>query len=437
MIWLLYNVLFAIGFTLLLPYFLARMWRRGGYRRDFMQRLGWYDAGRRAQLRARPRIWIHAVSVGEVFVAARFMAELRMRRPGTAFVLSTTTSTGHALAEKTLAAEDVLIYFPVDNPLVMRRVLRRLRPEMLILTECELWPNLLRLAHGRGIPLALINGRISDNSFRGYRRLSLFSARIIRMFDVLGAQSRQDADRLIGLGADPSRVTVTGSAKYDVAEKDPTSDRRAGDILRAANISEGQLVMVGGSTWPGEEGVLLEIFGRLKLSIPNLKLVLVPRHAERRQEVGEAIARRGFAFVQRSACQAGNGKGAGAPDVLLVDTTGELKHLYAKATVIFIGKSLTQHGGQNPVEPAAYGKPVIVGPNMENFRDVMNDLLQAGAAIQVRDARELEDALHRLLKDESARRECGRRAAEVVEAKRGAIRSTVGLVLARLPRPAK
>jgi len=420
MVFLIYNIMFPVILLVMAPYFLFRMGRRGGYAKGFIQRLGWYDAELRARLVERPRIWIHAVSVGETYVALRFMEEWRQVRPDAAFVMSVNTSTAHALAGKVLPPSDVLIYFPLDFPPVLNRIFRMIQPRMLILTECEFWPNLIRMSKRRGLPVILINGRMSDRSFKGYFRYRSLFTPVLGMVDRLCVQGRQDGDRYIKLGVDPDRIRQSGSAKYDVALRDPGLPQKAADILATAAMSDEDVIVLGGSTWPGEEDILLDYFMHARTSYPGLKLVLVPRHAERRNEVVEAIERRHLSYVQRSQgriLQPGD-----RPDVLLVDTTGELRHLYTKATVIFVGKSLSQHGGQNIIEPAACGKPVVVGPNMENFEDIVREFKTSQALVQVASREELFAKLDALLGDPGMRSAYGERAAACVSENRGSMR---------------
>lgn len=423
MIWIVYNLAFPFILLLMLPYYLVRMARRGGYRRGFLQRLGIYDGALRAAIAARPRVWVHAVSVGEAFVALRFIEEWRSREPGVAFVVSVNTSTAHTMVARSLHADDALIYFPLDVPPVLRRVLRLVRPRLLVLTECEFWPNLMRQASRQGIPVMLINGRVSDRSYRGYSRFRWLFAPVMRRLDALCVQGRQDAERLARLGAPGDRLLTCGSAKYDVALNDPGDPDKARAWLGAAGIAAHDPILLGGSTWAGEEEILLDMFLRLRPRYPALRLVLVPRHAERRDEVIAAIRQRGLAFVQRS--QGGRAVEGVATDVLLADTTGELKHLYCGASVIFVGKSLTQHGGQNIIEPAVCGKPILVGPHMKNFPDVIREFVAAQAIVQVEDAGELESQVDTFLGDERRRTEYGKRAADLVERNRGALRITV------------
>jgi len=424
MIWILYNLLFPLVFLLLLPKFLTRMLRRGGYRRHFEQRVGIYGRHTASRLAETRPIWIHAVSVGELFVALRFIEEYRKQDAGARFAVSTNTSTGHALAEQKLDPRDILIYFPVDLPWVMSRVLRRINPLQLILVEGEFWPNLVRLAHRRGIPVALINGRVSDSSFKGYMALRPLTRRVLEKISPLCMQGRQDAERIIAMGARPEAVLPLGTAKYDLPPPAADADRRARAVLRRLQVPDSAPILLGGSTWPGEEEALCRIYKKLKPVHPDLFLVVVPRHAERRAEAVRAVESQGLCCTLQSA----GAEPLSRPDVLIVDTTGELMSFYAAADVVFVGKSLCSHGGQNPIEPALFGKAVLTGPNMENFPSVMDDFLSAGALIQVQDAGGLEAEAARLLGDPAAREQLGAAARAVVESRRGVIGRMVAAV---------
>jgi 3-deoxy-D-manno-octulosonic-acid transferase len=434
MFWFAYNVLFAIAFVLLLPRYLARMWRRGGYRRGFLQRLGIYDATLRARLAEKRRVWIHAVSVGEMFVALQFAAEWRRRNPAMAFVLTTTTSTGHRIAESRLAPCDVLVYFPADFPFVVRRVLRMLRPLCLVLTEGDLWPNLVRLAQRNGVPIAVVNGRMSGSSFRGYRLLGPVFRRVLSGITLYLAQSDADRDRVIRLGGDESRVVVAGSAKYDAEDADRQVSRAAQGLLESCGFTVPVFILVGGSTWPGEEAALLRLCRRLRDRGKKVGLVLAPRHVERSQDVESEVRKAGFRCVRRSqfgaAGERPSASAAGDKDfpVFLVDTTGELRDFYACADAIFVGKSLTRHGGQNIIEAAALGKPVVVGPHTENFAGVVEDLLGDKAMAQVSHEEELESCIEALIEDESRRQDLGRRAREAVVSRRGVVVRSLDLM---------
>ena len=426
MLWIIYNLLFPIVFLFMLPKFLTRMMRRGGYFQHFEQRIGHFGTNTKAQLREHRRVWVHAVSVGEIYVALRFIKAYREEHPDTFFALSTTTSTGHAIARKEIDPRDVLFYFPVDLPVIIRKVLRIIDPVRLILVEGEFWPNLIRLADKQGIQVSLINGRMSERSYKGYRKLKSLTADVLRRIDPICVQGDVDAGRMIGIGAPTGHVHVMGTVKFDVAERNAEGEQAAQELLRRVGVPEGANVLLGGSTWPGEEAVLCDLYKKLKAENKNLFLVLVPRHVERADEVIHCMEERNLTFLRRS--QFDGSPAAETPDVLFVDTTGELRNFYSVADVIFVGKSLLEHGGQNPIEPAMCGRAIVVGPNMENFPAVMPVFLAGEALVQVADVAELEATVARLLADESIRAAFGARAAQVVEVNRGMIHKTVRLL---------
>ncbi len=448
MIWFLYNLLFPIGFLLLLPKFLSRMARRGGYKKHFEQRLGIYGHSTTIRLKEARRIWIHAVSVGEIHIAFRFIEAYRKENPEARFVLSTNTSTAHALGKEQLDQRDVLIYFPVDLPRVMKRAFNAINPLKLILVECEFWPNLVRQAHKRDIPVSLINGRISDSSFRGYMKFRALTRRLLEMIDPICVQSRQDAERVIAMGARPETVHMLGTAKYDLPPPADNVADVAKAVLQQINVPADAQILLGGSTWPGEEAVLCQIYKNLRSLYPKLFLVLIPRHVERREAVQNVIEAQGLSVTLRSqldlSLRSGSAGGVALPedsdaigraslseradactelppDVLMVDTTGEMMSFYAVADVVFVGKSLCEHGGQNPIEPALFGKAIVVGPNMENFPSVMDDFLLQGALSQVQDVPALEKTIEKLLLDPVSREQLGTAAQQVVESRRGVI----------------
>lgn len=428
MLWLVYNVLFAVAYAVLMPRFLFRMWRRGGYRKDFFHRFGIYSPKVLERLQSRRRVWIHAVSVGEVYVALRFLEDLRKVVPGFSCILTTTTSTGHKIAEEKLSADDVLLYFPTDVPFITKRVLKILRPKAILLTECELWPNLIRLAGRAGIPVVLINGRISESSYQGYHLIRVFMKRVLASMRLFLVQSAVDEERLRNIGADPERIKVVGSAKYDMMHVDPAGVEETRRLLDRIGMGSERTILLGGSTWAGEEEILLEIYAGLRKEISSLRLVLVPRHAERKQEVEAAIAKAGLSYVRRSELQPGGSAPAATPDVLLVDTTGELRNFYALASVIFVGKSLCATGGQNFIEPALWGKPIIVGPHLENFTAIADDFLKSGAMIMVNDRAGLESAVRNLAGDRTMCERYGKNAKMLVEAMQGAVRRSVEML---------
>jgi len=430
--WMLYNALFAVLFAVALPKYLLRMLRRGGYRKGFMQRLGVYGREVPSGAGAEGRLWFHAVSVGEIYVAMRFMKEIRARQPGAGFVLTTNTSTAHRIAEKDLPPGDILVYTPVDFPFAVKRFLRRFRPAGLLLVECELWPNMIRIAAAAGVPVALLNGRVSDSSYRGYRLLRAVFRPVLRRIRVFLVQGEEERRRLTDLGAEPDRIVVTGSAKYDGVGRDPDAEARLGRLLARCGMGAGSRLLVAGSTWPGEEAAMLRVLAGLRRKIPELKLVIVPRHAERADEVANEITRAGFAFFRRSGLDHDRAADGAAPDVLLVDTTGELRHYYPFAEAVFVGKSLTSHGGQNIVEACFSGRPVVVGPHMENFPVIVRDFLDAGAIVQVRDEPGLAAEMEKLLESPGLAGSVGRNAVEVIRKRAGTVARGVDELSARI-----
>lgn len=404
--WFVYNCLFSVAYLAMMPSFLLRMKRRGGYRARMGDRFGRYPEEIRTALTSqvgRP-IWIHAVSVGEVQVAGQLMRALRERDKTVRFVFSTTSSTGWKTAENELARlakdglgreDDVLIYNPLDFNGCVKRALDLVNPRAVILTETEIWPNFIRAIRKRGIPLYLVNARISDHSAPRYRALRWFFGEVFRCFTKIYVQSDLDARRLVDAGANADDMVVTGSFKFDVAHRNPAKEQEL-----AAWIAAGAApILLGGSTWPGEDEVLLRIYSELVKTHPEVRLVIAPRHFEKADAVEANIRKHGFDCVRRSRRESAPAACA-RPPVYLADTTGELMGLYGIADVVFVGKSLCAHGSQNMIEPCLCGKPTVVGPNTENFRPVMSDLLASGAIVQVGDAEALAAQIERLLADD-------------------------------------
>lgn len=422
-LWCLYNFLFPIVFLLLLPKYLLRMAKRGGYAKDFPERFGSYPPLVKEKLSAPgPVVWVQAVSVGEIGIARSFIDALCPLVPEARFVLSTNTSTGYALAKKAEAASQgrvEAVYFPLDFPPFVRRAFRAIAPDLLVLVENEMWPNVMRRAVAENVPMLLVNARISEHSFRGYRKIRFLTRDLLPKLSRVCAQSDGDRERLLALGARAEAVETTGSAKYDIPPTAPDAAAKAKAYL-AGIFPPDALVACGGSTWPGEEAFLLDWFGEARKKFPHLRLVLVPRHAERRGEVAGEIARRGFRYAQKSLPE--KAAPEGGADVALVDTTGELRGFYAASDLVFVGKSLFEKGGQNPIEPAADGKAVITGPHLENFPAIREDFLAAEAMRVAKDGTGVREAMDALLADGAAREAMGKRARDLVRAKAGATR---------------
>jgi 3-deoxy-D-manno-octulosonic-acid transferase len=427
-----YNILFAAFFILSAPYYFFRMWRRGNWRAGFEQRFGRYDAKLKQAITNRHTLWLHAVSVGEVGVCAELIRALQPRLPNVKMVVSTTTTTGMGELQRKVPNHVAKIYYPVDRRLWVTRALRAIRPQAIVLVEAEIWPNFLWRARDMGIPLFLANARLSESSFRGYKQGRWLFARIFRSFAAVGAQNKQDAERLVKLGCRPESVIVTGSLKFDAALGRGGSRLNAAQLLGQLGVTSRTQVIVAGSTHSGEEQILGRVIIKLRKEKPDTFLVLVPRHFERANEVAAQLKSQGTKFVLRSSITPETRHDPGSLDCLLVNTTGELKAFYERAHVVFIGKSLTAEGGQNPIEPAALGKAIVFGPNMQNFRDIARSFLEAGAAAQVRDEAELEAALRDLLANQARREAMGHCARQVVESNVGAVERTVEMIVERL-----
>lgn len=425
---LIYNYLFVVFFCLSAPYYFLKMRRRGNWRGGFSQRFGKFSSKMKQAVTNRTVLWIHAVSVGEVNVATQLIAALERRLPNLTIVVSTTTSTGMGELEKKLPSHILKIYYPIDRRGYVARALASIHPSAIVLVEAEIWPNFLWRARELRIPTFLVNARLSDKSYRGYRRFRLLFKSLFASFAAVGCQNEEDARRLRELGCRPEAVRVVGSLKFDAANLD---ERRLLDVrglLSQLGIPDNARLLVGGSTHAGEEGILAQVYQRLRQRFPDLFLVLVPRHFERGREAAREVAAQGVKFVYRKELTPATRFKAGEVDCLLVNTTGELRYFYEQAEVIFVGKSLTADGGQNPIEPGALGKPMVFGPNMQNFEAIARAFVERQGAIQVTDVAGLEDALAMLLADGDKAAKVGRNALEVVRENVGAIERTIDMI---------
>lgn len=428
-----YSVALALTLTAGAPWFVYQALRRRKYLGSLRERLGRLPLS--FNLDAEPSIWVHAVSVGEVLAARPILEALKERYPGLRLYLSTTTAAGQQLARRQMPAADAVFYFPLDFSRVVRRVLDRVRPRLLVLMEGEIWPNLLRECRRRDIRTAIVNGRVSERSFRRYRLVSRMLGRVLADVDAFCMQSEESARRIIALGADRGRVAMTGSLKFDaVALPAPAPHGRPRDrALRFFRLSPQRPVVVAGSTMRGEELPVLRAFRRVKATAPEALLLLAPRHADRFTEVVHIARGEGFAVVQRTELAIDAEPTA---DVVVLDTIGELAQLYQLATVAFVGGSLVPTGGHNILEPAVHGRPVLFGPSMSNFAEIAESFLAHQAAVQLRDARDLEETLAALMGDPVRRAGLGAAARALVDAHRGASAKTLDVLASLLPRPA-
>jgi 3-deoxy-D-manno-octulosonic-acid transferase len=419
MIRLLYNLLFPIALVGFLPAYLAKMMRRGQYGHKFSQRLGFYDHAVRARLAARRPVWIHAVSVGEVNIALKLAGRMKEQDPELRVALTTTTTTGFGLANRQAPDWMEVLYTPLDFWPVMRCAFAVINPRMLVLVEAELWPNQIAEAHARGIPVALVNARLSPRSERRFRRFRFLLEPTFRLLDLIGVQEREDVARWQALGVHPARIRHLGSIKFDTEEVPPSADGPR-QFLATIGIDHARPILLAGSTHPGEEEILANVFVRLRRDFPALFLIVAPRHVERTREVTSQLEQLGLRVQLRT-----NAASGGEIDAIILNSTGELRDWYAIASVVFVGKSFTVRGGQNPVEPIVAGSPVVFGPHMENFAALADSLVNHHGAVQARDEAGLEQAIASLLRDPDVGEQLVQNAREVLAAHRGATLRTV------------
>ena len=431
--YVLYSVLIVTFFLVMSPYLAWQALRYRKYIGSLRQRLGYLPIS--FNLDGEPSIWLHAVSVGEVLTARALLPQLRERYPRYRLFLSTTTMTGQQIARNSLNYVDEVFYFPFDLGFIVNRTLRLVKPKMFIMMETEIWPNLLRACHRAGVRTVLVNGRISSRSYPRYRLARPFFRRVLAHVDRFCMQSDESARRIIDMGAEPDRVVVTGSLKFDSLDlpgaSTPTAaDRGRNRVLRYFRISVDRPVIIAASTLKGEETPVLEAFQRIRARVPDVLLIIAPRKPERFDEVEQLARRGGWRVARRSELPVDTEP---RQDIVVLDTIGELAQLYQVATAVFVGGSLVDQGGHNILEPAVFGKPVVFGPYMQNFAEIARAFVDNDAAIQIRTGRELEHALMALLTDPVRRARLGAAARALVEANRGARGKTMTAIARVLP----
>jgi len=430
-----YNVVFMTFFFVTGPFFLWRLWRRGKLLPQFGQRFGFYSKEVREQLKSGADIWIHAVSVGEVMIALVLIQRLREMRPNLKVVVSTTTGTGFSVAKAQLEdSQTLVIYNPIDFLWSVVAAYKLIRPRRLILIESEIWPNYLWCARRRHIPVYLVNARLSHRTEERYRRMRWLVGPLLQEIALIFAQDPTDVTRLSQAGFAPETIFDLGSLKYDVAALDTSTDNDISAWWDRTGWTEDQPILLGGSTHPGEEEVLVRIYRDLREEWPKLRLVLAPRHAERGNSIRELCDHMGLRAVTRTQLAAATEplSNGSSPDVLVVNSTGELRSLYKRVTLAFVGKSLRGQGGQNFIEAARVGTPIVVGPNMQNFEVATREFLSREAIIQVTDEFELSLQLRMLFASDKIRRELGSRARATFEAKLNAARRTALVIMQSL-----
>lgn len=426
---LIYNILFLIFFIFTAPYYFWRLWRRGNWGKNFTQRFGHYSKSIRDSVKGKRVIWFHAVSVGEVNLCVQLILRFTKRCPQYQILASTTTTTGMAELEKKLPVSITKIYYPIDWIGSVRKALKAFHPEAIVLIEAEIWPNFLWESSGRKIPLYLFNTRLSDRSFRRYLKAKFIFQNIFRNFRAMGVQDQNDKEHLLALGAHEDAIIITGNLKFDGASLALDNKLDVRSMLDKLGIPKDAPILVAGSTHAGEEVLLAEMALRLKRQFPDFFLVLVPRHFERCKSIVPELKGTGISFVLRSELENTSLK---KTDCILVNSTGELRYFYGVATLAFIGKSITAKGGQNPIEPAALGKPVLFGPNMQNFTSIVHTFIKNDAVVQVANIQELEKQIVLLLKDPKRCHTLGENARATVIQNQGGVDRSVEILCTTL-----
>jgi len=430
-------MLYDIAFLIFSLFYLPALIFRGKLHGDFRERFADYgEEKKRVLASGREKIWVHAVSVGEVATLRNLIPLLKEKFPHYDIVISTITKTGNDLAKKLFSKDAAIIYFPLDFSAVVKKAIGTVRPKAYIMVETEIWPNFLAEAGRRGVPSILINGRISDRSFGKYKLVRPFLKNILAKIKVFCMQSELDAERIIRLGAPKERVRVTGNMKFDFDIKDSPDGAR--EMRQFLGLEAGGELLVAGSTHRGEEEAVLSAYKDLSKRFSGLKLLIAPRHVERASEVEELVRRNGFepirlstvnerrtTPVRRSAEREG---GNDERRIYVLDRIGYLTDAYSLATLVFVGGSLIKHGGQNPIEPAALGKPVLFGPYMFNFKNIAGALLSDNAAVQVYDEKDLLEKIEGLLSDRDRRSRLAANAKRVVARNRGAAERNILMI---------
>ena len=416
--YILYNVILFMAAIIGLPYYLLKMIFTGKYRRSFIPKLGGRQAQIMAGLKNTPRVWVHAVSVGEVTAAAPIVASLKQKRPDVEVIFSTSTETGQQMAHRLVKNVAAFIYFPLDIPCVVRKVIHLAKPNVFAMVETELWPNFLKVCSLNNIQTLMVNGRISPRSFHKYRWTKFFWRRILTDISAAGMIAQVDAERLKSIGIDSTKIQILGNAKYDAlaAMASPELHKEIADLLKVRN---NEIFFVAGSTHQGEEEVIINVYQELTKSYPDFKLIIIPRHIERTREILELLHQYNLHDII-TVTEMKSGRARQNERIVVVDVIGELFKVYSLATVVYCGGSLVPKGGQNILEAAAWGKVIFYGPSMEDFTEEKALLENAGAGVTIRNAAELLQGIIRVLENPAELERRGTRGKAIVAANMGA-----------------
>jgi 3-deoxy-D-manno-octulosonic-acid transferase len=415
-----YDLIF-LAFSII--YFPVYLFKRK-FHRGFLLRLGILPK----DIQLNNPIWIHAVSVGEVMAIKELVKELKKVYPTKKFVISTVTPTGNKIAVGIAGKEDFVTYLPLDFSFIVRRSLNRIKPSLFIIAETEIWPNLITQLYKRKIPLILVNARISDRAFSGYRKIKLLVKPVLEKLSLFCAQTDRDAQRFQALGVPREKIRVTGNMKFDTTDYTDKRITDYTDYKTKLGLKDNEKILVAGSTHPGEEEIILGVYKKLLDEFSDARLLIAPRHPERSGEVQNIVIKYGFnplrvsQFASLPVCQLNR------PAVFILDTIGELLSFYAIADIVFVGGSLSKKGGHNILEPATGAKPILFGPYMFNFRDIAELFLDNRAAVQVNSQEELKIKIKELLSKPEEAADLGRRGRDLISKNRGATQRTLDII---------
>ena len=415
MIYHLYNILLTFLLILASPYFFLRSLIQKRFRKALPQRMGFF----KSPSFKRP-IWVHAASVGEVFCSIPLLKKIKKEFPHLKIILTTMTSTGNETAKTYLPEADQVLFLPIDHPFIIRRTIEKIQPNLLLIAETELWPNLLRSCGKKGIPIVLFNGRISQKSFQRYLLFKFFFKECLKHVSLFLMQTEEDRIRIIEMGGESQKTRVVGNLKFDQTFPSFTQETMV-EIAKILGLQGKENIFIAGSTHSGEEEILVTLYKELKKMDPHLVLILAPRHLERLEEVERVLKKESLSWLRRTSLPLGAGQSdQEQPDVILLDTMGELMGIYSLGTVVFVGGSLVPVGGHNPLEPLFFKKCVLFGPYMFNFSEISSRLIEAGGAIQVSGKEDLFSQMKRLLFDEGARKGVGEKGYQFLQKHQGA-----------------
>lgn len=423
MYWL-YNMLLLFYWASLVPMLIYRLIREEGFYQRIKQSIGYLPPDLKEKISDRHAIWIHAASVGEIVAASPIVREMRKTHPREVIIVSVVTATGFRMAHQIIKGADAILYFPLDLPYLTNRILSIVNPKIIVLVETEIWPNFLRIADRKHIPVMMMNGRISQRSALRYHMITFFTRRVLSSISVFSMQSRIDAQYIIDIGADPDKVIVTGNTKYDQTYGIVTEEEKK-RFLHELGFNEGAYpIFIAGSTHKGENSVVYRAFNKIRDHFPDAKLIIAPRYIYQADLIRDEGIKDKVVMVKRSDMKAGKHVDA-IYDGVILDTIGELGRVYSLGDLIFVGGSLAHVGGHNILEPAAHGKPIVVGPNMFNFVEIFDLLSSRGACVMVKNETEFIDTCLDILVHKERADKMKRACVEVVRENQGATKKNL------------